>query len=322
MAASTKSWWLDHSEVPEPPVTPPECLDGATAEVVVVGLGASGLEAVVELASRGMDVLAVDAAGVAAGAAGANGGFLLAGLADFHHDAVTRHDGIPAEDYEGPEGVGLMVPGDGVVQPVARCRRLAHQAMAAGARLVAPARVTSVGPGLVHFGAQSVPCPAVLIAVDGGLERLRLHAASGDLTEPLVGGVRTARLQMLATAPLRNTLLPRPVYRRFGHDYAQQLPTGEILVGGGRDVGGTTEWGAPASPSAAVQAHLDDLLLTLGWHAPVTRRWAASAAFSDSGLPVMDEVARGVHVVGGYSGHGNVLGGLLAREAATRISGC
>ncbi len=61
-----------------------------TADVVVVGLGASGLAACRHLARRGADVVGLDARGIAAGAAGANGGFLLAGLAMFHHDAVAR----------------------------------------------------------------------------------------------------------------------------------------------------------------------------------------------------------------------------------------
>ena len=50
--------------------------------------------------------------------------------------------------------------------------------------------------------------------------------------------------------------------------------------------------------------------------APVTHRWAAHAAFTADRLPVDERLADGVHVVGAYSGHGNVLGGLLAREAA------
>ncbi len=80
--------WFDVAPGPDVTVDPP---DGPTrADVVVVGLGASGLAACRHLASRGADVVGVDARGLAAGAAGANGGFLLAGLAMFHHDAVRR----------------------------------------------------------------------------------------------------------------------------------------------------------------------------------------------------------------------------------------
>lgn len=358
------SAWHDLAMAPGPvPVAGPDVLDGRHApDLVVVGMGASGLEAAAAAARVGADVVVLDAVGVAAGAAGANGGFLLAGLAMFHHDAVAvlgrevavgwyqrtlaelgrlgdreptfrrvgslrtavdeeeqrdveahlaalTADDLPAEPYDGPLGTGLLVPGDGVFHPVARCRRLAIGALEAGATLVAPARVTAVEPGAALL--QGVPRPVVadrvLVAVDGGLEWL----------VPSLGGrLRTARLQMLATAATDEVAIDRPVYHRYGLDYVQQRPSGEVLLGGGRDVGGEGEWDAPAEPSDAVQRHLDAWLSDLGVSAQVTHRWAAHAAFTEDRLPVDERVAEGVHVVGGYSGHGNVLGGLLAREAA------
>src|SRR6185312_5764020 len=62
---------------------------GVTTDVCVIGLGGSGLTAVSELLALGRRVVGIDAADVAAGAAGRNGGFLLGGTADFHHDAVA-----------------------------------------------------------------------------------------------------------------------------------------------------------------------------------------------------------------------------------------
>jgi glycine/D-amino acid oxidase-like deaminating enzyme len=73
-----------------PPFTLPALADDVTADVCVVGLGGSGLACIGELARAGRDVVGLDAHGVAAGAAGRNGGFLLGGLAMFHHDAVQR----------------------------------------------------------------------------------------------------------------------------------------------------------------------------------------------------------------------------------------
>ena len=61
------------------------------ADVCVVGLGGSGLAAVHELLALGRTVVGLDAGAVGGGAAGRNGGFLLAGPADFHHDAVAAH---------------------------------------------------------------------------------------------------------------------------------------------------------------------------------------------------------------------------------------
>lgn len=358
------SWWhAHHPEVPGVVINRvPRA--GAWGDVVVVGLGSSGLEAVLALANAGLDVVGLDAVGVAGGAAGANGGFLLAGLADFHHVAVQRHgraaanswwhataeemdrleveeptfarvgslriavdedeerdclihlaqmrrDGLDASTYEGPEGRGLLIPGDGVVDPVARAWRLAASATTAGARLFAPARVADVTPGAVRLaGGEVVRSRATVIAVDGGLERLL----------PELEDVRTARLQMLATGPLPPPLLPRPVYRRHGMDWFQQRPGGEVLLGGGRDVGGEQEWGADPVPSTRVQAHLDDVRGQLGLsHAPVTHRWAARVAYTTSRLPVDRTLAPGLHAIGGYCGHGNVIGGLLGRRVAARV---
>lgn len=67
------------------------------ADVCVVGLGGSGLACLTELLRAGADpsrVVGIDAAAVGSGAAGRNGGFLLAGTAAFYHDAVRTfgHD--------------------------------------------------------------------------------------------------------------------------------------------------------------------------------------------------------------------------------------
>ena len=58
-----------------------------TCDLCVVGLGANGLTAALAAAQRGMNVIAIDADRIAAGAGGRNGGLLLAGIADFHHNA-------------------------------------------------------------------------------------------------------------------------------------------------------------------------------------------------------------------------------------------
>ncbi|MCF8555045.1 MAG: FAD-binding oxidoreductase [Candidatus Nanopelagicales bacterium] len=63
------------------------------ADLVVVGLGGSGLTALLHAAQRGLSVIGIDADRIAAGAAGRNGGLLLAGIADFHHN-VRKDFGV------------------------------------------------------------------------------------------------------------------------------------------------------------------------------------------------------------------------------------
>lgn len=332
------------------------------AEVCVVGLGGSGLSAVAELLRLGVDVVGIDAGEVAGGAAGRNGGFLLAGTAAFHHDAVRelgrdraarlyrataeeldrfvagtpqsvrrtgslrvaadeaeqedcdaqfrqmRADDLLVERYDGPEGAGLLFPCDGVFNPLRRCRQLARDALAGGARLFEHSVVDKVAADRVTTAAGSVECRNVIVAIDG-----RLDALVSELG-PLV---RTARLQMLATAPTGEVTLPRPVYRRYGYEYYQQLPGGEIALGGFRDKAGAGEWTASAVPDAAVQDLLDVFLRTgVGVTAEVTHRWAASVGYSRGVLPVFTRVRGGVIACGGYNGTGNLIGALVGRGAA------
>lgn len=345
------------------PWTPLPALAGdVDADVCVVGLGGSGLTAISELLSHGVKVVGLEAGTVAGGAAGRNGGLLLAGTAMFYHDAVASlgrgrarrlyeltlremdritagtpelirrvgslriaadeaewddclaqlramtADGLKVELYSGPEGRGLLFPRDGVFQPLARCRALACRVREAGAQLfeTSPARTLSGGEVTTPNG--RVRCRAVVVAVDGRLE---------TLLPELVGRVRTARLQMLATAPTAEISLPRPVYLRNGYEYVQQLPNKRIALGGFRDRGGEAEWESTGRPSEGVQGRLERFLRDdLEVSAPITHRWAAPVGYTENGLPVLEEVRPKLWAVGGYSGTGNVVGALLGRVAA------
>lgn len=349
--------WDDH---PPPPLLNVE--GDVEADVCVVGLGGSGLACIHELLLLGQRVVGIDAGTVGGGAAGRNGGFLLAGTVAFYHQAVAAlgrararqiyqltldemdrisaetpdvvrrtgslriasspeeeadcdrqhealcRDGFQVMSYAGPEGCGLILPSDRSFNPLARCRTLARRAVAAGARLFEHSRATSCGTGEVRTRTGTVRCSQVIVAVDGNLELI---------FPELAGRVRTARLQMLATAPAPEVSIPRPVYTRWGYDYWQQLPDQRVVIGGCRDRFADTEWTSDGRPSREVQDRLEHVLReTVGVHQPVTHRWAASVAFSNDILPVLDEVRPRVWAIGGYSGTGNVLGALYGRTVA------
>jgi gamma-glutamylputrescine oxidase len=137
-----------------------------------------------------------------------------------------KADNLPVEWYEGPEGQGLLCPSDGVFQPMERVRLMARQAQQLGAILHSNSRAVSIARDQVLAENGSISCRLVIVAVDGKLELL--------LPE-LKNRVRTCRLQMIATAPATDVKIPRPVYRRGGYDYWQQLPDGCIALGGFRD---------------------------------------------------------------------------------------
>ncbi|MES2176644.1 MAG: FAD-dependent oxidoreductase [Gemmatimonadota bacterium] len=358
--SSNESLWAGVQRVQYPTL-----VGEAFADVCVVGLGGSGLVCAGELLRLGASVIGIDAGAIGGGAGGRNGGFLLAGVAKFYHDAIDaygrerarqmyqlsldeieriaaatpdtvslcgslriadspeeerdclaqvvamRRDGLAAEAYDGAEGRGVLVPGDGAFQPLERCASLAAAVRAAGGVLFEGSPVTRVAAGAVHTPTGVVRAKRVVVAVDGALDLLLPELASE---------VRTARLQMLATAPTTEISLTRPVYTRWGYDYWQQRPDGAIALGGARDVGGDAEWTHDTSPTETVQRALDDRLrATLGVSAKITHRWGASVSYTKSEVPIVREVRPSVWAVGGYSGTGNVIGSLLGRGIARLV---
>ena len=201
----------------------------------------------------------------------------------------------------------MFIPTDGAIQPLERCRLLAGRALAGGARLFADSPATAIAGDRVETPDGAVRCRAVVVCVDGWMERV---------FPELEGRVRSSRLQMLATAPVAPGTVPCPVYDNWGYEYWQQAADGRIAFGGGRRQLADGEWGQEAVAGGPVQDRLDVLLRErVGIDAPVTHRWAGVIAFTDDLLPVFEELRPGVIAVGAFSGHGNVLGSAAGRAA-------
>ncbi len=218
--------------------------------------------------------------------------------------AAMDADGLPVQRLESDIGPALLFPGDAACNPAARSRRLAAALQASGARLATHTPAQQIDSGRVVTPQATVSARTILVCVDGGL---------GHVVPELASRVRPVRLQMAATSPTAN-VVPRPVYRRWGLDYWQQLPSGHLAIGGGRDRGGTAEDTDQAVTSDPVQAWIDELATMLAPDATVTHRWAAIVGFTDDGMPVCTQVGEGVWALGGFSGTGNVVGPMLARE--------
>ena len=352
--------WDINVERPEfPPLT-----SNLEADLVVVGLGGSGLTALLHAAERGLNVIGIDSDRIAAGAAGRNGGLLLAGIADFHHnvrkdlgvdratalyqhtldemdrieattpDAVSRigalrigelrdgedpeelsdtyahrdaliADGFPVEDYEGEQGIGILIPTDGTFHPAKRAVALANLATATGAQIFTHSPAIKIESGLITTERGSIKAKHIVVAVDGNL---------GKALPEISDQVQPTRLQMISTAPETKIKMQYAVYVRQGWDYWQQLPDGRIAIGGGRDLALEQEATDVVEPTQIMRDYLERKLEDLGVTAPIEHHWAAIVSYTDSGLPIVKEVQSGVWAVGAYCGTGNVVGALLARS--------
>ena len=226
---------------------------------------------------------------------------------------AMRADGFTADDYNGPLGRGISIAADAAFNPLMRCRKLSATLRAHHARLCSHTTAIEFGQGFVRTDRGRISCEQVIVAVDGTLERL---------FPELNTTVRTARLQMLGTAPAHEVTIPCPVSTRYGYDYFQQLPDGSVVLGGGRDKALETEWTHDGAPTAMIQDYLTSVLRDrLKVQAPILHRWAALVSYSSTGLPVLGEVRPGVWAAGGYSGTGNLMGALAGRAVARRAFG-
>ncbi|WP_283135008.1 NAD(P)/FAD-dependent oxidoreductase [Rhizohabitans arisaemae] len=220
--------------------------------------------------------------------------------------ASMREHGIAVEEYDGPLGVGLYLPDDAAMNPAVRATRLATL-VGRRAALHEHTPVTSVRSGSVATERGVVKARFVVVAVDGRLEKL---------VPALRTHVRTARLQMMSSAPIPSHRLPCPVYARWGYDYAQQLPDGRLYVGGGRDRFVDEEWTHDAEPTESVQRHIENVARRMaGGSVRAEHWWAASVGCTPDDRPLCARVEEDMVAIGGYNGTGNLVGPVAARSA-------
>lgn len=158
--------------------------------------------------------------------------------------------------------------------------------------------------------------------VEGGNRRLKTD--QGDFEAPLIIYALNGYSASLnpyfkdKIYPTRGQILmmekvPRfmdgPCYANFYLDYFRQLPSGELLIGGFRQIEKATEVGYSDHTTDAIQNALYDFVMT---HLPqykdkkVTHRWGGVMGFSSDGQPMVGSLPEDnqVFFVGGYTGHG------------------
>lgn len=100
-----------------------------------------------------------------------------------------------------------------------------------------------------------------------------------------------------------------PCYANFYLDYFRQLPSGELLIGGFRQIEKATEVGYSDHTTPVIQNALHDFVRR---HLPqyeqknVSHRWSGIMGFSQDGQPMIGALPsdQQIYFLGGYTGHG------------------
>jgi gamma-glutamylputrescine oxidase len=211
-----------------------------------------------------------------------------------------------------------LVDHDAALHPARWYRALAEAAERGGARIsegsAVRAPVPAPGEGEVQTDGGSVRAQHVVVAADGALP---------ELVPEYEGRVRARRLHMVATEPT-GRVVQQLVYPRWGYEYFQQRPDGRLLLGGFSDLDGEASYTDREEGSPEVWGRLESYLRDeLGLDTKVSHRWVGIVGYTEDQLPYVGEVPGrpGLHVAGGYSGHGNLPGYVAGQEIADAIAG-
>ncbi len=207
---------------------------------------------------------------------------------------------------------------DAALHPARWYRALAEAAERAGARIFEASPVVgpvpAPGEGEVRTDLGSVRARHVIVASDGALPAL---------VPAYEGRVRSRRLHMVASEPTER-VVEQLVYPRWGYEYFQQRPDGRLLLGGFSDLDGDGSYTDREEGNPEIWNRLETYLRDeLGLDTRITHRWVGIVGYTDDQLPFVGEVPDrpGLHVAGGYSGHGNVPGYVAGQEIADAIAG-
>lgn len=237
---------------------------------------------------------------------------------------LLAEDGVAVSWVIRPKGAppwcrgGLLTAVDGEIHPLAACAELATRLVETQAGLICEGvEVTAIAPASGGIRLATRRHGELLASIC-------VLATNGWTAELAAVPIRAVRAQMLATAPAAAGPGVGPAYSHHGNRYWRRLGSGAVVLGGCRDLEPEIEVGVDQRPTASLQRHLDGFLVgELGVDAAVTHRWAGTMGFSPDGLPLVGAVPGlpGVHVCGGYTGHGMGFAVHCARVLARQLRG-
>lgn len=142
-------------------------------------------------------------------------------------------------------------------------------------------------------------CPMVVMATNGYSPQI--HSYFKDKIFPTRG-------QILATEPVPR-FMEGPCYANFVLDYFRQLPTGEMVIGGFRQLQKDAEVGYSDETTDVIQEALEEFLkkhIPAVRSAKITHRWSGIMGFSADGQPIVGALPTDNQVafLGGFTAHG------------------
>ena len=155
------------------------------------------------------------------------------------------------------------------------------------------------GNKIVHTSKHKFETPIVVFATNGYSPLLEKFFS--DKIFPTRG-------QILATEPVPR-FMEAPCYANFVLDYFRQLPTGEMVIGGFRQLQADVEKGYSDEITDSIQEALEEFLRK---HVPpvrkakITHRWSGIMGFSVDGQPMVGALPTDhqLYFVGGFTAHG------------------
>lgn len=172
------------------------------------------------------------------------------------------------------------------------------------------------GSRFIKTDSGSFECAMLIYALNG--YSAQAHPYFSDKIFPT-----RAQILMMEKVP---RFMNGPCYANFYLDYFRQLPSGELLIGGFRQLEKATEVGYSDHLTEVIQTALHEFVCT---HLPqfkekrISHRWAGIMGFSRDGQPMVGALPddNQVFFLGGYTGHGMGLAFNTAKSLVDLIFG-
>ncbi len=158
---------------------------------------------------------------------------------------------------------------------------------------------TTEGTRILRTDSGDFEAPMILLNLNG--YSASLHPWFNDKIYPTRG-----QCLMLEAVP---RFMDAPCYANFYLDYFRQLPSGELLIGGFRQIEKATEVGYSDHTTEPIQNALHQFVnshLPQFQSARVTHRWSGVMGFARDGEPMVGSIPEDPQVffAGGYTAHG------------------